>query len=100
MKADLSDRLSQHFQRGRIVLDQRHVVAVLGALGQRRHHGVGFLQEAAVLPVSGFVSDELLRKRFGDVTSFSRATTRGRYVSAVCHLEDDFVLLNPLQGLL
>lgn len=65
MKTDLSDGLSQHFQRGGIVLDHGHVVAVLGALGERGHHGVGFLQEAAVLPVSGFVSDELLRKRFG-----------------------------------
>lgn len=63
MTTHLSDRLSQHFQRGRIVLDHGHVVAVLGALGERRHHGVGFLQEAAVLPISGFVSDELLREQ-------------------------------------
>lgn len=99
MKPDLSDRLSQHFQRGRIVLDHRDVVAVLGALGEGGHHGVGFLQEAAVLPISGFVSDELLKKKVWDVTSFLRQPLEGAACRR-CHLEDDFVLLNPLQGLL
>lgn len=76
---------------------------VLRALRERRHHGIRFFQQAAVLAVSCLVSNELLKiseQRYQYLTHASDAGTSVHIVCQCCHLEDGLVLLNPLQRLL
>lgn len=91
-------------------------MGILGALRECRHHGVRFLQQAAVLAISRLVSNELLKmleKRFrsncGDSASdvflsvMQRTEPSQEFVHIVrqsCHLEGGLVLLDPLQWLL
>jgi hypothetical protein len=53
----LADRFSQGLQGSWVVLHERNVQLVLGALRQGRHHSIGLLQQRAVLPVAGLVAD-------------------------------------------
>jgi hypothetical protein len=58
---DLADGLSQGLQGAWVVLHEGHMQFVLSTLRQGRYHCIGLFQQCTVLPIPGFVSDQLLR---------------------------------------
>lgn len=57
----LSNWFSKNFEGGRIVLNHGDMVGILRTLRECRHHCKSFFQQAAVLTISCFVSNELLK---------------------------------------